>query len=215
MKTKILAALKTKYSNLGLSEKAFDGVAALLVKTVTKEEEIEGAVAESSVETLLKAIQSSVDAERTNASKAKKDLEDYKKLHPEGNEGDNPELKQLKDDLAAQKTAFETLKADYDTQIKQGKYNALRDVVKGKADELKVSNVPIWNDVVSGVEVNDESTAETLLTSVKTAYEAKLKAYIGDGAAPYRGDGSNKPAEVSAEDRAKKAREDAERVRKG
>ena len=84
MKTKILAALKTKYSNLGLSDKAFDGVAALLVKTVTKEEEIEGAVAESSVETLLKTIQSSVDAERTKASKATKDLEDYKKLHPEG-----------------------------------------------------------------------------------------------------------------------------------
>lgn len=217
MKTKILAALKTKYSNLGLSKEAFDGVAALLAKTVTKEEEIEGAVAEASVETLLKAIQSSVDSERTKASDAKKALEDYKKAHPEegGGGGENPELKQLKEDLAAQKTAFDTLKADYDTQVKQGKYNALRDVVKGKADELKVSNVPIWNDVVSGVEVNDESTADTLLALVKPAYEAKLKAYIGEGAAPYRGDNSNKPAEVSAEDKAKQAREDAKRVREG
>ena len=76
-----------------------------------------------------------------------------------------------------------------------------------------MSNVPIWNDVVAGVSVDDNTTAETLLASVKTAYEAKLKAYIGDGAAPYRGDGSPKPAEVSAEDRAKKVREDAKRAR--
>lgn len=216
MKTKILAALKTKYANLGLGDKAFDGVAALLVKTVTKEEEIEGAVAEASVETLLKTIQSSVDAERTKASQATRALEDYKKAHPEeGGGGENPELKQLKEDLAAQKTAFDTLQADYNNQIKQGKYNALREAVKGKASELNVSNVPIWNDVIAGVTVDDNTTEDALLASVKTAYEAKLKAYIGDGAAPYRGDGSPKPAEVSAEDKAKKAKEDADRVRQG
>ena len=216
MKERISAALKTKYSNLGLSKEAFDGVAALLAKTVTKEEEIEGSIAEASVETLLKTIQSSVDSERTKASNASKALEDYKRLHPEeGGGGDNPELRQLKEDLAAQKAAFDALQADYNTKIKQGKYNALRDAVKGKADELKVSNVPIWNDVVAEVEVNDESTHETILTAAKAAYEAKLKSYIGEGAAPYRGDGSNKPAEISAEDRAKRAKEDAERVRNG
>lgn len=216
MKTKILAALKTKYSNLGLSDKAFDGVAALLVKTVTKDEEIETAVAGSEVEVLLKSIQSSVDAERTKAAQAAKDLEDYKKAHPEqGGGGDNPEVKQLKADLEKQKSELDTLKADYENQIKQGKYNALRDQVKGKANELNVSNVPIWNDVVASAEIKDDSTVDTILESVKTAYEAKLKAYIGDGAAPYRGDGSPKPAEVSAEDRAAKAKEDADRVRKG
>lgn len=216
MKTKILAALKTKYSNLGLSDKAFDGVAALLVKTVTKDEEIDTAVAGSEVEVLLKSIQSSVDAERTKAAQAAKDLEDYKKAHPEqGGGGDNPEVKQLKADLEKQKSELDTLKADYENQIKQGKYNALRDQVKGKANELNVSNVPIWNDVVASAEIKDDSTVDTILESVKTAYEAKLKAYIGDGAAPYRGDGSPKPAEVSAEDRAKKAKEDADRVRKG
>lgn len=216
MKTKILAALKTKYSNLGLSDKAFDGVAALLVKTVTKDEEIETAVAGSEVEALLKSIQSSVDAERTKAAQAAKDLEDYKKAHPEqGGGGDNPEVKQLKADLEKQKSELDTLKADYENQIKQGKYNALRDQVKGKANELNVSNVPIWNDVVASAEIKDDSTVDTILEAVKTAYEAKLKAYIGDGAAPYRGDGSPKPAEVSAEDRAAKAKEDADRVRKG
>jgi len=215
MKTKILAALKTKYSNLGLSDKAFDGVAALLAKTVEKEEEIDAIVAGAEVESLLKSIQGSVDAERTRAAKAAKDLDDYKKEHPEAQPGaDDPELRQLRDDLAAQKKAFEELQADYRAQVKQGRHNALRDEVRGKADELKVSNVPIWDDVVAAVEVNDETTADALLSSVRNAYEAKLKAYIGDGAAPYRGEGSGKPAEVTPEGRAKKAKEDADRVRR-
>lgn len=214
MKTKITAALKTRYANLGLSDKAFDGVASLLAKTVANEEEIDAAVAGSEVEALMKSIQGSVDAERTKAANAAKSLEDYKRLHPEEGGGESPELKKLQEDFAAQKSAFETLKAEYDGQVKQARYDVLRDSVRGKAGELKVSNVPIWNDVVAGVEVNDETTSETLLASVKSAYETKLKAYIGEGAAPYRGEGSGKPAEVSAEDRARKAREDAERVRR-
>ena len=214
MKNKILAELKTKYKDLGVSDKAFDGVAALLVKTVTKEEEIAGAVAGAEVELLLKSIQSSVDAERTKASQAAKDLEDYKKLHPDTvSPTENPELKQLQEDFNKQKQAFDTLKADYESQIKQGKYNTLRELVKGKANELKVSNVPIWNDVVAGVDVDDNSTTDSILTAVKAAYEAKLTAYIGEGAAPYRGDPTPKPAEISSEDKAAKAREDAKRVR--
>lgn len=215
MKAKILAELKTKYANLGLSDRAFDGVASLLVKTVTKEEEIKDAVAGVEVETLLKSIQSSVDAERTKTAQLTKDLEDYKKLHPEtGSAVESPELKQLQEDFNKQKTAFDTLKADYENQVKQGRYNALRDAVKGKADELKVSNVPIWNDVVAGVAIDENSTAETILTAAKAAYEAKLTSYIGVGAAPYRGEITPKPAEISAEDKAKRAKEDADRVRK-
>lgn len=214
MKEKILAALKTRYSNLGLSDKAFDGVATLLEKTVTKEEEIDGGISDSSVETLLKTIQSSVDTERTKATKALKDLDEYKKTHPEQTEGVSPELKILQEDLAAQKTAFETLKANYESQLKQGQYNSLRDEVRRKASELNVSNIPIWDDVVAGISVDDGTTAENLLESVKSSYEAKLKAYVGDGAAPYRGDGTQKPAEITVEDRAKRAKEDADRVRK-
>ena len=44
MKEKILAALKTKYSNLGFGAKALDGVAAILEKSVTDESQIETAI---------------------------------------------------------------------------------------------------------------------------------------------------------------------------
>lgn len=218
MKTKILNALKTEYVKLGLGDKAFDGVATFLEKTITKEEEIDGVIKSEDTKNLLKAFQGESDALRNRNAQLQKDFDDYKLAHPEegggGGGGDNPEITALKADLQKQKDEFEKLKTDYADQLKQGKYNALRDAVKGKATELKVSNIPIWNDVVAGVAVDDNTTAETLLDSVKSAYETKLKAYIGEGAAPYRGDGTPKPAEVSAEDKAAKAKADAERVRK-
>jgi hypothetical protein len=59
MKEKIVAALKTKYKNLGFGDKAFDGVADYLSKTVTEESAIETAI--SGVETLLKSFQGDID----------------------------------------------------------------------------------------------------------------------------------------------------------
>lgn len=220
MKARILAALKTKYANLGLGERAFDGVASLLVKTVAKEEEIETAVAGNEVEVLLKSIQSAVDAERTRATNAVKALDEYKRFHPEvepkpepaGNNG-NPDIAKLMEDLDKQRTELDALKANYENQLKQGRYNAMREAVRGKADELRVSNIPLWNDVAAGMTVGDDTTEDGLLAAMKSAYEAKLKSYIGEGAAPYRGDGTTKPAQVSAEERIKIATEDAKRVR--
>lgn len=216
MKKKIFDALKTEYATLGLSDKSLDRIASYLEGSVEKEEDIVTAVKRDDVKLLATSIQGEIDGIKRAKEAAETALADYKAKHPEqGGGAGNEEVAQLKAELESQKTAFNEMKANFDSQIKQGKYNALRESVKGKANELKVSNVPIWNDVVAGVEINDESTSESLLTAVKTAYEAKLKAYIGEGAAPYRGDGSPKPAEVSAEDKAKKAREDADRVRQG
>ena len=55
MKDLILKVLKTKYKNLGFSEKAFEGVADYLAKTVTDEANIETAI--DGVEGILKIFQ--------------------------------------------------------------------------------------------------------------------------------------------------------------
>lgn len=76
MKQKILTELKNKYSHLGLSKEASDGVASVLEKTIKSEDEIETAV--SGVEGMLKVFQSDADRARTeyNALKtAKEELE--------------------------------------------------------------------------------------------------------------------------------------------
>ena len=96
MKTKILQQLKQRYSNLGVSDKAFDGVADFLSKTITEEERIPESVA--GAESFLKAYQSDVDKERTSASALRKELEALKKEtqpkptdpKPNDNQGNEP-----------------------------------------------------------------------------------------------------------------------------
>ena len=74
MKDKILTALKTKFQNLGFTEKAFGGVADYLSATVTEETQIETAIV--GVEPLLKAFQGDVDARVASAlTKQKAELE--------------------------------------------------------------------------------------------------------------------------------------------
>ena len=96
MKTKILQQLKQRYSNLGVSDRAFDGVADFLSKTITEEERIAESVA--GAESFLKAYQSDVDKERTSASALRKELEALKKEtqpkstdpKPNDNQGNEP-----------------------------------------------------------------------------------------------------------------------------
>jgi len=80
MKEKLIAALKTKYKNLGFGDKAFDGVADYLSKTVTEDSQIETAIA--GVETILKSIQGDIDKVRTEKSDLQKKFEELEKRIP-------------------------------------------------------------------------------------------------------------------------------------
>ena len=87
MKTKILVALKTKYKTFGFSEKAFDGVADYLSKTVTEDTQVETAI--GGVKELLKAFQGDVDFVRNEKSDLQKQYDDLKKkTKPDGKEDD-------------------------------------------------------------------------------------------------------------------------------
>lgn len=77
MKEKILVALKTKYKTFGFGDKAFDGVADYLSKTVTEESQIETAI--GGVEGLLKSFQGDIDTVRNAKSGLQKELDELKK----------------------------------------------------------------------------------------------------------------------------------------
>lgn len=83
MKEKITAALKTKFAHMGFGDKAFDGVADYLSKTVTEESQIETAI--NGVEGLLKAFQGDIDKVRGERSTLKKKLEGLKTTQVDGN----------------------------------------------------------------------------------------------------------------------------------
>lgn len=85
MKEKILLALKTKFANLGFTDKAFDGVATFLAATVKEDSEVETAV--SGVEPMLKVFQGETDS-RVNSAIAKTKEELTKKEEP-GTPGPN------------------------------------------------------------------------------------------------------------------------------
>ena len=80
MKEKVLETLKTEYSNLGFSDKAFDGVADYISQTVTNEEDINNTV--SGVGGLLKVFQGDIDRERSRKSELEKKLEELKQKEP-------------------------------------------------------------------------------------------------------------------------------------
>jgi hypothetical protein len=65
MKEKLLQALKTKYSNLGFSEKTMEQVSEYLGQTVTEDTGIEPAI--NGAELLLKAFQGDIDKRVTEA----------------------------------------------------------------------------------------------------------------------------------------------------
>ena len=113
MKQKILNALKTKYKTFGFGEKAFDGVADYLSKTVTEEAQIETAI--GGVEGLLKAFQGEVDVVRNEKSGLQKELEVLKakptEETPPQNQEQTPEwvktLLQTNQALSARLDSFE------------------------------------------------------------------------------------------------------------
>lgn len=106
MKEKILVALKTKYKTFGFGDKAFDGVADYLAKTVTEESQIETAI--GGVEGLLKAFQGDIDTVRNEKSGLQRQLDDLKKQiekpnqQPPAGGGGQPDIaKLIADGIAA------------------------------------------------------------------------------------------------------------------
>ena len=95
MKEKILVALKTKYKTFGFGDKAFDGVADYLAKTVTEESQIGTAI--SGVEGLLKAFQGDIDVVRNEKSGLQRQLDDLKKQieNPGQQQPNNPDIAKL------------------------------------------------------------------------------------------------------------------------
>ncbi len=167
MKIKILQALKTRYANLGFGDKAFDGVADYLSKTVTKEEDIETATA--GVELLLKAFQGDIDKVRTELSSKTKELEDLKKK-PESHKTDPPKtdpeepawFKTFKEEQAKKLEALE--KENQTFKAEKAKETRATTV----ASKVKELGIPEWR--MKGVVVPDtldEAGITTFLTEIK------------------------------------------------
>ena len=160
MKAKIVAALKTKYPNFGFGDKAFDGVADYLSKTVTEEAQIETAI--GGVEGLLKAFQGDTDKVRGEKTALQKELDELKAKGGKPETKDEPE-KFTKEYIAqlfaeAVKPFAEKITA-FETQTKTEKRNA--DIL-AKAKEYGVPE-----PLVSRFKIGDEEDVDAYMKGLK------------------------------------------------
>ena len=196
MKEKILDALKTNYANLGLGDRAFDGVASFLEKTITDEKDIITRIQGDDVALLLKGIQGETDTLRTARSKAEKDLNDYKKAHPSAPAKETNEDGEQKPDetAAALKKMLEKISALEARNAELDKKAHRAEIVSGLRSALKAVSCdsdPILDLVLSSAEIGDDSTVESLTAPMKSAYQEKYKLFYGNGAVPPVGSGSH------------------------
>lgn len=163
MKEKILSALKTKYSNLGFGQKAFDGVATYLGKTVTDETQLETVIAE--VEPLLKAFQSDIDKMRTEKSTLQSQVEELKKRQT-ANGGEQGKKTETDDDEPAwfkaykqqQEERYNTIKTESDTLKAEKAKTERAHLITAKAKEL---GIPEWR-MKEGFAIADDADEKAI-----------------------------------------------------
>lgn len=182
MKVEIMNALKTEYANMGLSERAIDGVASFLEKTVTEEGQIDSAIKEEGVKNLLKSFQGDADSARNRFAALQKELDDYKKAHPETKkeEKEEPEddskLKAVMDEIAALKNSLaEKDKALSRKELLEGVRASMRD---------QVSKNAVLELALKEVEIADGDTVESIVGKVKPKYDSLYTSLYGETPVP-------------------------------
>ncbi|MBQ6097927.1 MAG: hypothetical protein IJK99_09290 [Bacteroidales bacterium] len=183
MKAELLTALKTEYAKSGLSDKAFDGVASVLVKTVTKEDEIDGVVKSDETKNLIKAYQTDTDKVRTEKATLQAEFDKYKKEHPETKtppkteEEDSETIKQMKAEIEALKLANK----EKDEKAARAEKMAS---VRAKMKEQGSDNDNILDLVLDKAEFKDDESIDDIATRLKSDYDAKYTKFYGDGPRP-------------------------------
>lgn len=198
MKAKLLAALKTKYATLGLSDKAFDGVASVLVKTVTKEEEIEGVVNSDETSALLRAFQSSSDDLRRRNTELQAEFDRYKTEHPaEDPKKTTPPAEDANAKLLQRIEELE--RKEKERNDKTARDTKLADIRK-KMKEAGSDNDNILDLVLEKAEFKDEDKVDDIATRLKTEYDAKYTKFYGNGPAPHFHRGGGGSVDAAKED---------------
>lgn len=183
MKEKLIAALKTKYKNLGFGDKAFDGVAEYLSKTVTEENQIETAIA--GVEPILKSVQGDIDKVRTEKTELQKKIDELEKRVPKqdppkndppaGDPNEPTWFKAYREKQEAEATALKMKIEGFEKKETQSGY-----LSKLKAS-LKEKGVPevYWTKRNLSIESDEQLT--TIATEIETDYTGFRQEMVNAG----------------------------------
>lgn len=184
MKEKIIAALKTKYQRFGLSNEAIDRIASAKEKTVTKEEEIETAIADAeTMELIANELQKSADQERRNKANLQKSFDEYKTKHPEKTttEEEEPEEPEWAKKL---REANERLEARFKAEDDAKKLAEVRKSVEDKLKAAGCTNPGILNLTLKGFALQENEDEDAAVERLKGEYNTSFKEAFGEGSAP-------------------------------
>ena len=190
MKEKILAALKTKYSNLGFGAKVLDGVASILEKSVTDESQIETAV--GGVEPLLKVFQSDADRARTeyNALKGQYDVLKAKVEASAAGGGEQGKKNAPGDEEPAwfkaykqqQEERYNAIKTESDTLKAEKAKSERANLITAKAKEL---GIPEWR-MKEGFVIADDADEKAIGDYLAGVQKHRGKSSQGRGPKHFR-----------------------------
>lgn len=186
MKTKILNALKTEYAKMGLGDKAFDGVASFLVKTITTDEEIDGVIKSEDTRNLLKAFQGESDSLRNRAAQLQKDLDAYKQSHPDKKDDkDDPDKRD--DANKALLERLDEITRRMDERDAKERTAATIAAVKAAAKLAGCTDERALKLTERMFTVKEDESEEDATKRFTADYNANVKEYFGDGPKPHFG----------------------------
>lgn len=187
MFAKIKNALKTEYATMGLGEKALDGVASFLVKTITKEEEIDGVIKSEDTKNLMKAFQGESDSLRNRAAQLEKDFNAYKESHPEPSVQKEPKQDEEPEWARKLREQNEALASRLDAADKANKLASNLASVRARLEKEGCGNKGILNSTLKGFAMGENETEDAAVARLKAEYQASFKETFGDGPVPQIG----------------------------
>ena len=192
-KEKLLSELKNKVGTTALSDRTIDEYVTSILPMYGNVDSVEEHVLNMH-SSILKSFEGNLNhevASKVNAFKSEWEKKNTPPTPP------TPPVEEKDDKYETLLKEIEGLKKANEESLKKSAAESLRNQVLNKGGELNVSNKNLWKDCVKAVSFDAESTEESVLEVVKKDYEARLKAYIGDGAIPYGG--SQSPHRVNTE----------------
>ena len=192
-KEKLISELRTKLGKTALSERTINEYATSILPSISSDEQVNDAFWTMHT-TILKSFEGNLNHEiALNVTKLKEELLKTPPTPPV--EPPVPPTPQNDERIEKLIQEIESLKKQNEEAARKTAGEALRNAVLGEADNLKVSNRNLWNDVVKSVELAEGMSHEDMLGKAKEAYEAKQKLYFGNSAVPYSaGGGDNSKA---------------------
>ena len=191
MKQKIIAALKTKYQRFGLSNEAVDRIASAKEKTVTTDEEIEGAIADAqTMELIANELQKSADKERRDRSNLQKSFDEYKEKHPDSEpsiQAPAPVNDQEPEWARKLREQQEAIAARFAREDQEKALKATRLTVEAKL-KAKIAdnafNQGVFNSALKGFSLGENESLEEAVERIKGEYDASYKETFGNGPLP-------------------------------